>query len=133
MKNNVILTATSLLSILLFSMHVTDDIVRGMDSWDPTKLIAVVILVVWLYGTLVLAERRSGLIIMMVGGLFAALMPVIHMRMRPEVARSSGAFFFIWTLFALGTTGSFSIILAARGLADGTMSRSANESADRRR
>lgn len=132
MKNNVILTATSILSILLFSMHVTDDIVRGMDSWDPSKLIAVVILVVWLYGTLVLAERRSGLIIMMVGGLFAALMPIIHMRMRPEVARSSGAFFFIWTLFALGTTGSFSIILAARRLADGTIP-SANESADRRR
>jgi hypothetical protein len=32
------------------------------------------------------------------------------------IAKSSGAFFFIWTLLALGVTTLFSIILSARGL-----------------
>ena len=32
------------------------------------------------------------------------------------IAKSSGAFFFIWTLLALGMTALFSVILSARGL-----------------
>lgn len=114
MKRNAILTVTSLLSLLLFSIHITDDVVRGMDSWGPRSLFGVLILVVWLYGTLVLAERRAGLVIILIGGLLAAAMPVIHMR--GSYAKTSGAFFFIWTLFALGATGAFSVILAALGL-----------------
>jgi hypothetical protein len=71
-----------------------------------------------LYGTLVLAERRSGYVIMLFGGLIAAGMPVIHMRgaRYVEIAKSSGGFFFVWTLFALDVTGLFSLILSARGL-----------------
>ena len=30
--------------------------------------------------------------------------------------RSAGAFFFVWILYALGITGSFGVILAARAL-----------------
>ena len=50
--------------------------------------------------------------------LFAAAMPVIHLRGAGigAIAKSSGGFFFIWTLLALGTTGSFAVILSARGL-----------------
>jgi hypothetical protein len=128
MKNNVILTVTSLLSILLLSIHVSDDIVRGFDKWGFEKLSFVLILVVWLYGTLVLAERRAGYVIVLLGGLLAALIPAVHMRGTGSFVKSSGAFFFIWTLFALGATGTLSVILAARGLwsrrsgrADGTM------------
>jgi hypothetical protein len=32
------------------------------------------------------------------------------------IAKSSGAFFFIWTLLALGVTALFSVILSMRGL-----------------
>ena len=32
------------------------------------------------------------------------------------IANSSGGFFFVWTLIALGVTGLFSVILSARGL-----------------
>ena len=32
------------------------------------------------------------------------------------IAKSNGAFFFIWTLLALGVTALFSVILSARGL-----------------
>ena len=33
-----------------------------------------------------------------------------------EIAKSSGGFFFVWTLLALGVTSTFSVILSARGL-----------------
>src|SRR5271170_8301657 len=83
-----------------------------------TILIVVPILVVWLYGTLVLAERRSGYVIILLGSLLGLLVPVIHMKGAGvgAIAKSSGAFFFIWTLLALGVTALFSVILSARGL-----------------
>lgn len=113
MKEKNVLIATSLLSILLFPLHVSQDIMRGADTWGRQTLLGILILVVWLYGTLVLAERRSGLIIMLIGGLVGAGMPVIHSRVNLKL---DGTLLFIWTLFALGATGALSIILAARGL-----------------
>ena len=110
------LTIASLLSILLLTLHVTDDIVRGISKAEPAN-IALLTLVVFLYRTLVLA-RRSGHVIMLLVGLFAAGMPVIHMRgvHYGEIARSTGGFFFVWTLWVLGGLGGFTVVLAARGL-----------------
>src|SRR6202140_4924912 len=79
MKQNAILVITSLLSILLLTLHITDDIVRGISKAEPSN-IALLVLAVFLYRTLVLSERRSGHVIMLLVGLFAAGMPVIHMR-----------------------------------------------------
>ena len=119
MKRDVMLTIASLLSILLVTFHMTDDIVRGMEPGTLSSLIVVPILVVWLYGTLVLAERRSGYVIILLGSLLGLLVPIIHMKgagVGGTIAKSSGAFFFIWTLIALGVTALFSVILSARGL-----------------
>jgi hypothetical protein len=118
MKPSVMLTITSLLSILLMMLHVTDDIVRGMDKAGPANFIAIAILVVWLYGTLVLTERRPGYVITLIGGIIATVVPIIHLRGTGivNVVKSSGGFFFLWTLFALGVLGIFSIILSVRGL-----------------
>src|SRR3954468_13028848 len=117
MKQNVMLTIASLLSILLLTLHVSDDIVRGISKAQPSN-IALAVLVVLLYGTLVLGERRSGHVIMLLVGLLAAAMPVMHMRGAHygEIARSSGGFFFVWTLWALGGLGGVTLILSARGL-----------------
>jgi hypothetical protein len=117
MKENAILVVTSLLSILLLTLHITDDIVRGISKAEPSNT-ALVVAVGLLYGTLVLAERRSGHVIMLLVGLFAAGMPVLHMRGAhyPEIAKSAGGFFFVWTLWALGAIGGFTVILSARGL-----------------
>jgi len=35
-----------------------------------------------------------------------------------EIAKSAGGFFFVWTLWALGGLGGFTVILSARGLWD---------------
>jgi hypothetical protein len=117
MKQSAILAVTSLLSILLLTLHITDDIVRGISKAESSNT-ALVVLAIFLYGTLVLAERRSGYVIMLLVGLFAAAMPVVHMRgvHYGEIARSSGGFFFVWTLWALGGLGGITFILSAQGL-----------------
>ena len=112
-KDKVLLPVMSLLSILLLSIHVALDVVRGADKWGPQSLIGVLILVVLLYGTLVLGDRRSGLVIMLFAGLFAAAMPVIHWRVS---LTKPNTFLFLWTLFALGATGTMTILLAVHGL-----------------
>ena len=116
-KHNITLVVTSLLSLLLLTLHVTDDIVRGISKAESSN-IALVVLVLFLYGTLVVAEKRSGHVIMLLIGFFAAAMPVIHMRgvHYPEIARSAGGFFFVWTLWALGGIGGLTFVLSARGL-----------------
>ena len=122
MKHSVMLTVASLLSILLFTLHLTDDIVRGIEPGGLSNLIGgVLISVVWLYGTLVLAERRAGYVILLLGSLLGLAVPVIHMRgkgvgVASGIANSGGGFFFVWTLIALGVTALFSFILSARGL-----------------
>jgi len=120
MKQNVLLTIASLLSILLSTFHLSDDIVRGMEKGGASNLIAIPILVVWLYGTLALAERRSGYVIVLLGSLLGLAIPVVHMRgagVGAQVAKvPSGGFFFVWTMIALGVTALFSLILSARGL-----------------
>ena len=121
MKQNLLLTIASLLSVLFMTFHLADDIVRGMEPGGLSSLIAVPILVVLLYGTLVLAERRSGYVIVLLGSLLLLVVPAIHMKgkgvgVASGIANSSGGFFFVWTLIALGVTALFSIVLSARGL-----------------
>ena len=114
MKEKTILPVASLLSILLLTIHVTDDIVHGFDAWQRSTAIFCVILGVFLYGTLVLAERRSGLVMSLLVGLGAAAMPFIHSG-AGRVAKSSGGFLFLWTLFALGAIGTLTVLLSLRG------------------
>ncbi|HEX3092631.1 MAG TPA: hypothetical protein VHW72_08430, partial [Candidatus Angelobacter sp.] len=80
MKHNALLVIASLLSILFSTFHLSDDIVRGMEKGGLSNLIAVPILVIWLYGTLVLAERRSGYVIILLGSLLGLAIPFVHMR-----------------------------------------------------
>jgi hypothetical protein len=115
------LTIASLLSILFFTFHHADDVVRGMAPGGLSNLIPVIFLVVWLYGTtLVLAERRVGYGIIIVLSLLGAGIPVLHMTgsglVGSNIANSTGAFFFVWTLIALGVTTLFSVILSVCGL-----------------
>jgi hypothetical protein len=118
MKNSVLLTITSVVSITFLILHVTDDIARGISSVGPSiNFIAFPVLAFLLYGALVLGERRSGYIIQLLGAIFAAAMPALHMRGRiNEIAQSSGGYFFIFTLITLGALGMFSFALAVRGL-----------------
>ena len=120
MKQNVTLTITSLLAMLLFTFHLSDDIVRGLEPGGFRHISGLLTLVVWLYGTLVLTGRRSGYIIILLGSLLALLMPLAHMRgaglVGGRIANSGGKFFWVWTLIAIGPLALFSVVLSIRGL-----------------
>ena len=122
MKHSVMLTIASLLSIVLFSFHLADDIFRGMEQGGVQDLIGgSVIMVIWLYGATVLAERRSGYVITLLGSLLSFVVPILHMKgkgvgIASGIANSPGGFRFVWMLLALGAIGLFSLILSARAL-----------------
>lgn len=120
MNRTMLLTITSLLSILLMTFHLSDDIVRGFEPGGFKNVSGVLMLVVWLYGTTVLAGRRSGFIIVLLGSILGTLVPLAHMRgvgmVGGRMVNSSGRHFFVWTLIALHVTAIFSLILSARGL-----------------
>jgi hypothetical protein len=117
MKPNVLLVVTSLVSILLMSFHIAEDIVLGFAGGGLSNLFGIGILAVYLCGALLGSDRRWGLTILLVGSLLAVTMPVLHMMgAGVGVKRSAGAYFFVWTLYALGMTGTLGIILSARSL-----------------
>lgn len=65
-----------------------------------------------------LAERRSGYVIVLLLSLLTTGIPVIHMTGVGVGFRTvrGGGLFFIRTLLALGVTAGLSVILAAQGL-----------------
>jgi hypothetical protein len=114
MKRNLTLTITSLMTLVLSLVHITQDTMfdkRGVDALGVAIILG--IMLVYLYGIVELAGRRPGYVIALVGGLAAAYMPFMH-SMGP-IGTAKG-FDFILVLFAMGVTGVFSGILAAREL-----------------
>lgn len=120
MNRNVILTITSLLSILLMTFHISDDVVRGFEPGGLKNISGVIMMAIWLYGTLVLAGRRSGYIITFLGSILGTMVPVAHMlgkgMVGGRVANTSGVHFFVWTLITLQVIAIVSLVLSARGL-----------------
>jgi len=121
MKNDVMLTVASLLLILFVTFHLSDEIARGMERGGLNMVIPMLVLAVWLYGTLVLAGRRSGYIITLLGSIVGAGIPMFHMAGKGLAGgtitpNSSGAFFWVWQNFTLCVIGLFSVILSVRGL-----------------
>ena len=121
MKRNFVLRIASLFSILLVSFHLVDDIIYGSEKGVASNLIMVAVLAVWLYGALVLSERRSGHIIMLIGSLVGLVVFAVHLTGTGGLAginigKLSGAFFFVWTLLALAVVSLLSLALSAQGL-----------------
>jgi hypothetical protein len=111
MKHKDMLIVASLLTLFLTIIHLTQDVMRQPDGTNKIP-IPIVVFAVWLYGTLMLSDRILGYIIMLFGGLIGAAMIILHSK--GIVISNSGGFFFVWTLFAVSTTGWFTMILSAR-------------------
>lgn len=121
MKQTAMLTAASLLTILLMTIHLTGDILFRISPAGLVNLVVVSIFAIQLYGTLVLEGRRAGYIVIFFGSALGLLVAVIHMKgtrgLLGGVIGSSGqTFLFVWTLLALGIVSTFSLILSARAL-----------------
>jgi hypothetical protein len=122
MNHRARLTVTSVLSIILFTLHWADEVARGLEPGTTSAVGGFAILVVWLSATLVFADRRWGLIIILVGALLASAVPILHMQGRGLVlgrygtTNQSAMFFWVWTNFALGASGMLSVVLAVHEL-----------------
>jgi hypothetical protein len=71
-KQNDLLSVTSILSVLLLALHISQDIVFGFDRAGLNHLVGVAILLVVVCGAVLLRERPSGKVIMLLGGVMAA-------------------------------------------------------------
>ena len=122
MKPNLMLPIASLVLLLFLTFHLAGDIVFGYEPGGLANLsMMVIISVIWLFGALMLNDRRAGHIIMLLGGLLAMFVPYVHMKgkgvgLASKLAGANGRFFFIWTLLAIGVLGLFTVLLAMRGL-----------------
>lgn len=113
MRQDHSLTVASLLATLLITIHVAQDAVHAADGMPMGEVTALILIaLVMAYGTLALAGRRAGYLIMLLGGLLAAAMPFIH---GAGERTTRWGLFFVWTLFALGVTGLLTAALAVRG------------------
>ena len=119
MKHQDMLVRTSLLSVFLLSLHLAQDAVYAKPgSWPAGSgnLTAILIIFVLLAGPLLLAERRSGKIVMLLLALFSAGMPVLHFRLSQDLNKYPAALLFVWGLLALGVTGILGVILSLQAL-----------------
>ena len=121
MKDRVTLIVTSLLTIFLLVLHLTIEIVHGVEPGKVSTYIGVAVLAVWMYGALPLADRRAGTIIMLIGGILATGISILHMRgaglAGGRIGQTGDAFLWVSTLLTFSVTGTFSVLLAAKGLA----------------
>jgi hypothetical protein len=114
MRQHLTLTITSLLTLVLFTLHLTHDVLHDKAGLDTQgTIICLTIMLVLLYGTIELAGRRLGYVIMLLGGLASAYMPFLH-GLGPSSTR--WGFVFIWTMLAMGATGLFVAILSLKAL-----------------
>ena len=120
MNHSQTLFITSLLSILLATIHISDDVVRGFEPGGLRNIQGILTMAVWLYGTVALRGRRSGYIVMLLGAVLGCVVAIAHMRgvglVGGRIANSSGIMFWVFTQLALGVTASVSVVLAAQAL-----------------
>jgi hypothetical protein len=121
MRSDRLLTITSLILIVLNVAHLAQDVAFGYEPGNFNNLLIIPIAVLWLYGTLVLAGKRSGYIITLLFSLFSLVVPLVHSQGKgfgvgSRMAHTTGHFFFVFSLFLIGVLGVFSAILCVHGL-----------------
>ena len=122
MKHQKSLTITSLIAVLLFTVHYSQDIVLGIEPGDVSTYIGVAIVVAWLYPILVLEGRKSGYLINLFFSLAAMVMPYLHMKGEGLLGHGRRsleffpAFFWVETTFAICVAGAIAFLLSLHGL-----------------
>src|SRR5580765_2544971 len=92
MATGRLLTVTSLLSLIFLTLHVSDDIARGISSLNFASMIAVLGVAMLLYASLTGEGRRVSAVSGFLIGLFALAMPAPPFRGARinEIAQSRG-------------------------------------------
>jgi hypothetical protein len=115
------LMITSLISILLFSLHWADEVSRGLERGDLSSVGGIVILVVWLSAALLLRDRPVGLVLLLLASILGTGVPIVHMSGRGLVggripAGSDGSLFWVWTNLAMSPVSAIALFLSVYGL-----------------
>ena len=118
MKPGVLLTGTTVILALFLTLHVADDIARGIDTISLHSLTAMLVFGLWLYGAMVLSGRRWGYVLQLLLSILGLGVVIIHLigRHMGQIAVSSGGVLFVWTLFVIGTASFMSMLLCVQGL-----------------
>lgn len=114
MTHHRMLVGASLFSVLLLSLHFAQDAFHarpGTIDAGAGNLTTILITALALSGPLLVPERRSGRLIMLLGALGAIGMPVLHFLGPGNRSRYPDALLFIWCLIALGVNGLISLML----------------------
>src|SRR5438046_9805215 len=98
MKQHALLSITSIVSVLLLSLHISQDIVFGFDRAGLNHLVGVAILLLVVGGAVLLRARPSGKVIRLLSGVMAVGMLPLHIRngWRRGVLGKSGAVLLGW-------------------------------------
>jgi hypothetical protein len=116
-KHDRLLTIACVASVVLMTVHVSDDVVRGFEPGGFKNLSGLAIFTAFLCAALIPEQRRWSLAVTFLGSALAAVMPAAHMLGRglAPVAATPGGHYFVWTLFALGVSGGFGMVLSLLG------------------
>jgi hypothetical protein len=120
MTRATVLTVTSVVSILLAVLHVSEDVVRGFEPGALKHIQTIITFSVWLYAAIGLAEGRWKYGLLLLGSLLGVVIALAHMRgaglVGGRIAGTSGLLLWVWTALTLGVTATVSVALSARGL-----------------
>jgi hypothetical protein len=122
MNHHRLLTLLSVFAMALLAVHLADDFILGFDKSVLASPYPIGIWVVWLWGLVLWRDRLGGRIILLLGGLMALGMPIIHIHGRgfgDDFVHSGAALRFIWILYTLGAIGPLMIILAVKEIVSG--------------
>src|SRR5215510_11482007 len=110
MTNTRLLKFVSVLSVGLFILHVTGDIALGYEKRSVYPVIPIALL--FLIGATILGDGVAGHIIMFLGGIASALMPVLHWKLYAVADKGALGYWFAAIVLSMGVTGAFGAVLA---------------------
>src|SRR5215467_14311618 len=91
-RNTRMLKMTSVISVVLFILHVSGDISLGYEKGSVYPVIPIA--VAFLVGATILGDRMAGRIIMFLGGIASALMPGLHWKLYAVADKGAVGYWF---------------------------------------
>ena len=79
MTHRRLLAISSVLSVLLLTLHTADDIGRGIEPGTLANIGLLPICAVWLYAALVIADRWVGKALLFLGALLSVVVTYLHL------------------------------------------------------
>src|SRR3977135_523144 len=109
-RNTRMLKMTSLISVVLFILHVTGDISLGYEKGSVYPVIPIA--PVFLTSATIIGQNLAGHVIMFLGGIASALMPVLHWKLYAVADKGALGYWFAAIVLSMGVTGSFGAVVA---------------------